>query len=112
MIEANLTSMAELARSHGVRVVLASLLPVSDYGTRPQTPRRPPDKIRELNTWMKQYAQQNKLTYLDYFSHMTDDQGMLRAELSEDGLHPNAAGYKIMAPLAESAVQQALKMKP
>jgi len=112
MIEANLTSMAELARSHGVRVVLASLLPVSDYGTRPQTPRRPPDKIRELNTWMKQYAQQNKLTYLDYFSHMTDDKGMLRAELSEDGLHPNAAGYQIMAPLAESAVQQSLKMKP
>jgi lysophospholipase L1-like esterase len=112
MIEGNLTSMAELARSHAVRVVLASLLPVSDYGRNPQTSRRPPDKIHQLNDWMKQYAQQNKLVYLDYFSHMTDDKGMLRAELSEDGLHPNAAGYKIMAPLAEAAIEQSLRAKP
>jgi lysophospholipase L1-like esterase len=108
MIEDNLSSIAELARAHSIRVVLASLLPVSDYGKEKQTEKRPPEKIKELNAWIKKYCQQHGLVYLDYYSHMVDAKGMLPAELSEDGLHPNAAGYKVMAPLAEKAVQQAL----
>jgi len=115
-IEDNLASMAELARAHSVRVVLASLLPVSDYEKREgkpiiQTTRRPPEQIRALNEWMKTYAAQNGATYLDYYSAMVDDKGFLRDELSEDGLHPNAKGYEVMAPLAERAIASALKKK-
>ena len=113
-IEGNLTSMAELARVNGIKVVLASLLPVSDYELRDgkpivQTVRRPPDQIRALNSWMKEYASKNHLIYLDYFSAMVDDKGFLKDELSNDGLHPNAAGYAVMNPLAEAAIQNSFK---
>jgi lysophospholipase L1-like esterase len=114
--EDNLATMVELARRHGIRVVLSSLLPDSDYGhTREgapvvQTERRPPQKILELNEWLRKYAGENDCVYLDYFSHMVDEHGMLRRELSDDGLHPNAQGFSIMAPLAEQAIHAALGM--
>jgi lysophospholipase L1-like esterase len=113
-IEDNLASMAELANAHGIRVVFASLLPVSDYEMRDgkpiiQTVRRPPEQILALNKWMKEYAQGHHYVYLDYFSAMADDKGFLKNELSNDGLHPNAEGYKVMAPLAEAAIAASLK---
>lgn len=114
-IEDNLTSMAELARANGIRVVLASVLPVSDYergadGTPVvRTKQRPPDQIKALNGRMKKYAAEHKLVYLDYYSAMSDERGFLKDELSEDGLHPNAKGYAVMAPLAERAIEAALK---
>jgi lysophospholipase L1-like esterase len=117
MIEDNLASMAELARAHGIRVVLASLLPVSDYGHgrngEPvrQTERRKPDQIKALNEWLKKYSTDNDHTYLDYFTSMVDEVGMLKKELSDDGLHPNGKGYAIMQPLAEKAIAIALKKK-
>jgi lysophospholipase L1-like esterase len=116
-IEDNLTSMAELARANGIRVVLASLLPVSDYEKnrdgKPiiQTARRPPDQIKTLNEWIKRYVAENGLTYLDYYSATVDEKGFLKDELSEDGLHPNSKGYEVMAPLAAQAVASALKKK-
>ena len=117
-IKDNLASMAELARLHGIRVVLASLLPVSDYERRPngepitQTVRRPPAQIIALNTWLREYAANNGHTYLDYHTTLVDAKGMLRDELSDDGLHVNSSGYAIMGPLAEAAIKEALKKKP
>ena len=113
-IEDNLLSMAELAKGNSIKVVLASILPISDYEQRDGKPiirstQRPPEKIKALNEWMRSYAEKNKLTYLDYYSGMIDEKGFLKDELSEDGLHPNAKGYAIMAPLAEAAIARALK---
>lgn len=108
MIEDNLASMSDLAKANGIKVVLSSVMPVCDYH-RPQTERRPPQKIIALNTWIKGYAEKNGYVYLDYFTPMLDDKGMLKAEITADGLHPNEAGYAIMAPLAEKAIAQALK---
>jgi len=115
-IEGNLASMAELASANGIKVVLSSITPVSNYhvanpNAAPQTTQRPLTRVRAINDWMHQYAAAHKHEYLDYFSAMVDDKGMLRAELSGDDLHPNAAGYAIMAPLAEAAIQKALAMK-
>ncbi len=113
----NLTSIAELARAHGIRVVLASVLPVSDYEKtaegqpRIQSIRRPPDQIKALNQWMRTYAGENRLTYLDYYSAMVDDKGFLKDELSNDGVHPNEKGYAVMAPLVEKAIAAALKKR-
>jgi lysophospholipase L1-like esterase len=107
-IEDNLMSMAELAKFNGIRVVLASVMPVCDY-IRPQTERRPPEKIRALNAWIKEYTEKNGLVYLDYYSAMLDDQQMFKRELTFDGLHPNDAGYEVMGPLAEKAIAAALK---
>ena len=116
-IEGNLASMAELARTNKIRVVLASVLPVSNYGhDRQGNPldmriNRPPEKILELNAWIKKYAAEKGHTYLDYFSAMVDDQGLLQRDLSEDGLHPNAKGYAVMSPLAEQAIRAAVKKR-
>jgi lysophospholipase L1-like esterase len=113
-IEDNLTSMADLASAHGIRVVFASLLPVSDYEVRDgkpivQTTRRPPAQILALNKWLKEFAAAHKMVYLDYFSAMVDDKGFLKDELSNDGLHPNPQGYAVMNPLAEAAINTSLK---
>ncbi len=109
-IEANLTSFAELAHLHGVDVIFSSVTPVNNYTERakPLFDQRPIPEILELNTWMKNYATANGAVYLDYYDALVDDKGMLRANLAEDGLHPNDAGYKIMAPLAQAAIERAL----
>ena len=116
-IESNLVSMAELAKTNKIRVVLASVLPVSNYGhDRQGNPldmriNRPPEKILQLNAWIKKYVEVNGHTYLDYFSAMVDPQRLLQQDLSEDGLHPNAKGYAVMSPLAEQAIRVALKKR-
>ncbi len=107
-IEDNLMSMADLARSHDIKVVLASVMPVTD-AIKPQTERRPPAQIVALNDWMKKYTVGNGLVYLDYYSAMLDENGMLKKDLTYDGLHPNAAGYAVMGPLAEKAIEKALQ---
>jgi len=109
-IEANYASMAELARLHHIRVVFASVLPAHNYTqeAKESFALRPRERILALNTWLKDYCAKNGFVYLDYFPAVVDDKDMLRRNLSDDGLHPNAAGYKIMAPLAESAIAQAL----
>ena len=106
-IENNLQSMAELAKANNIRVVLSSVMPVCDY-IKPQSDRRPPAKIRALNEWIKAYAAKNGFVYLDYYNAMLDDQTMLKKELTYDGLHPNDAGYEVMGPLAQKAVDRAL----
>jgi lysophospholipase L1-like esterase len=116
-IEGNLASIAELARVNNIRVVIASVLPISDYNKNNegksivQSVRRPPEQILALNRWLKDYASENGLIYLDYFSAMADGTGFLKEELARDGLHPNAKGYEVMKPLAEQAISAALKKK-
>ena len=110
-IEANYASMAELARANHIAVIYSSVLPVHNYTEKSQNMYafRSPAKILELNAWLKNYCEKTGCTYLDYFSAMVDDKGLLKKDLAEDGLHPNATGYKIMAPVAETAIEKALK---
>src|SRR3982751_2039762 len=106
-IEGNLQSMAELAKVNEIRVVLSSVMPVCDY-IKPQTEKRPPEKIISLNAWIKSYSARNNITYLDYYSALADARNMFRKELTYDGLHPNDAGYAVMTPLASQAIGAAL----
>ena len=107
MIEDNLASMCEIARANGIRVVLASVLPVYDYPWKRGL--EPAPKIIALNSWMKRYAESNGHIYLDYHTAMADERGGLRAELARDGVHPTEAGYRLMAPLLEQAIARALR---
>ena len=109
-IEANYASMAELARAHHIGVVFASVLPAHNYthDAEESFALRPRDRILTLNKWLKDYCAKNGFVYLDYFSSVVDERGMLKRTLSDDGLHPTDAGYKVMAPLAERAIQKAL----
>lgn len=131
MIQQNIMAMTELAQHHGIKVILCSILPVSDYpflkqsgsGAPPQAPApgrgpmramkmtsgHPPEDILKLNVWMKEYAGRVNAIYADYFSAVVDEKGWLKDAYSGDGLHPNAEGYKVMAPLAGAAIQKALQ---
>ncbi len=106
MIEDNLRAMTALAKADGIRVVLASILPAFDYPWRPGL--TPAGKIRDLNAWMQHFAREQNVTYLDYYSALVDTRGGMRAGTSKDGVHPNSAGYEVMAPLAEKAIETAL----
>jgi lysophospholipase L1-like esterase len=111
-IEQNIAAIAELSAANGVKVVLAGILPISDYHQKPdqvpQVIRRPMSRIAAVNAWMKQYAAGHGHVFLDYTPGIADARGMLKAEFSEDDLHPNALGYAQMAPLAEAAIARAM----
>ncbi|HSW49169.1 MAG TPA: SGNH/GDSL hydrolase family protein [Bryobacteraceae bacterium] len=133
MIQRNIMAITDLAQHNGIKVLLCSILPVSDYaflaqqrpGGSPPAARgvpgrgpmmrmqmtltRPPADILKLNAWMKEYAVRVNAVYVDYFSAFVDEKGWLREGLANDGLHPNSEGYKIMAPLVSAAIQKALR---
>ncbi len=107
MTEDNLTSMAELARANHIRIVLASVLPAASFPWQPEID--PIEKIRTLNAWIRDYCARNGDVYLDYYSAMVNPESGMQKDLSVDGVHPNAAGYQVMAPLADKAIAQALR---
>ena len=111
-IEADYSSLAELARVNHIKVIYSSVLPVHNYTEKSKDffAQRSPQKILMLNNWLRSYCAlaTSGCVYLDYFAAMVDDKGMLKKDLADDGLHPNAAGFKIMAPMAESAIEKVL----
>lgn len=129
MIEQNFMAMTELAQHHGIKVVLCAVMPVSNYpyehqqreAARPgaatgprrtrsmMTTHRPPADILRLNAWLKDYAARTGAVYADYYTALVDERGWLKDGYSEDGLHPNAAGYKLIAPVAEAAIETAMR---
>ncbi len=109
MIEDNFMSMADLARANGIRVVLASILPAANYPWKPGID--PVEEIRALNGWLRDTCAKNGYVYLDYYSAMVDPAHGMKKDLTIDGVHPNAAGYQVMAPLAEQAIAKALGAK-
>ena len=109
LIEENIMAMTELAQSHGIKVILCSIMPISDYTQSKQTARRPPADILKVNAWIKDYAAKVHATYCDYFSAVVDEHGFLRDGISRDGLHPDENGYKLMAPVADAAIAAVLK---
>jgi lysophospholipase L1-like esterase len=109
MIEENIQAITELAQVHGIRVILCSVTPISDYGRAPQSAQRPPTDILKINAWMKDYAAKVHAIYADYFAALVDDKGMLKDGFSMDGLHPNQKGFDLMAPVIEAAIQKALQ---
>ncbi len=109
MIEGYFASMVDLAHQNHIRVVLASILPAADYFWHHGV--QPAPKIAAMNVWLRAYAAQRGCIYLDYYSAMQDGHGGMRKDLSEDGVHPNGAGYDVMAPLAIKAIEEALARK-
>jgi lysophospholipase L1-like esterase len=111
----NLATMVELAGVHKIRVVLASLLPVLDGKPDPEgkptviTTDRPPAEILRLNREIQTLARKHGAAYLDYHRALAGPDGAFKPELTDDGLHPNAAGYAVMAPLAEAAIRKLLR---
>jgi lysophospholipase L1-like esterase len=109
MIEENIMAMTELAQLHGIKVILCSVTPISDYGRTPMSGGRPPADILRINAWMKDYAAKVHATYADYFTALVDDKGSLKDGYSMDGLHPNQKGFDLMAPVIDAAIEKTLQ---
>lgn len=107
MIEDNIASMTEIALANNIKVVLSSVLPAYDFPWRPNM--EPAPKVMALNKWIKAYAAQKKVVYLDYFSAMVDERNGMKSIYHTDEVHPNKAGYAVMEPLVEQAIKKALK---
>ncbi len=108
-IEDNLTMMGELAKAYGIKPLFASILPVSDYHKdvdpkNERTPAHPSNTIEQVNRWLQDYCRKENFTYVDYYAAMVDKAGQLPVDLSDDGLHPNAKGYRVMSPLTQQAI--------
>src|SRR5574338_825655 len=104
MIEDNIASMVEIAKSNGIKVILCSVLPAYDYPWKRGL--NPAEKIVALNEWIKEYSDKNEISYVDFFTSMADERNGLKQDYSDDGVHPNLAGYKIMEPILESAIEK------
>jgi lysophospholipase L1-like esterase len=116
-IEDNLAMLAELATYYQIKVIFSSVLPVSDYhkDVNPnyeQTRGRPLATLRALNDWLKTYCTKRSVTYIDYYSKLTDGSGFLKSDLSDDGLHPNSSGYRLMAPVVLDAIDKITSASP
>jgi lysophospholipase L1-like esterase len=106
MIEDNIQSMVEIAKSNNIKVILCSVLPAFDYPWKPGL--NPAEKIVTLNKWIKDYCEENNLTYVDFFTQMADEHNGLKKVFSEDGVHPNKSGYEVMIPIVEKAIVETL----
>jgi lysophospholipase L1-like esterase len=107
MIESNIMSMVELAKANQIRVVLVSVLPAFSYSWKPGV--QPAPIIVALNRWIRSYAAQNRIVYVDLHTPMADERMGMRSDFSGDGVHPNEAGYRVMAPLVEAGIREALR---
>lgn len=105
----NIINMTKLAQANGIKVVLSSVIPAFDFPWRPGM--EPAEKVVALNKMLKAFCDKNKIVYIDYHTAMKDARNGLKNELGYDGVHPNLEGYKVMAPLAEKAIAEALKQK-
>jgi lysophospholipase L1-like esterase len=107
LTKSNIMSMVDLARSHGITVVLGAITPSNHFWLFPDL--KPGPQIVALNTWLKDYARRQGVIYVDYYTPLADRSQGLRADLGNEGLHPNRNGYRLMTPLAKAAIARALQ---
>ncbi len=107
--EDNIMAITELAQAHGIKVILCSVTPIADYGRAKMSEGRPPADILKMNVWMKAYAAKVGAIYCDYFAALADENGAMKPGISMDGLHPTDAGFKLMAPVVQAAIDEAMK---
>jgi lysophospholipase L1-like esterase len=103
--QADIASMVDLAQAHGLKVILASIPPTQTFYWRPES--RPAQRIRQWNDWLRTFARQRGVTFVDYYAALADAEGGLRSEFGADGVHPSKAGYQVMDPLFDKALAEA-----
>lgn len=103
----NIKAIAQLARANGIKVILCSVLPASDFRWRPGL--EPGDKVIALNNSIRDFAKTEGFYYLDLYSSVVDDKKGMKAEYANDGVHPTVEGYKVLEPLVEDAIRKVKK---
>lgn len=110
MILDNVKGMCDIARSNGIRVVLCSLLPAHRYYWKSAQDKHPETVVPQYNEMLKSYAEDEGITYVDFFSAMVDsDEANLNGlprKYSADGIHPNLDGYEVMEGILLKALAE------
>lgn len=104
----NVRSMVELARVHGIRVYLCSVLPVGHYNWRPEVTDAP-DRIDRLNRMLREYALRNGCEWVDFHPGLADADRALDARYTRDGVHPTAEGYDAMEAILRPYLKRYLR---
>lgn len=100
----DIEAMVTLAKARGIHVILGSMPPASRFWWAPKY--RPALEIRRLNAWLRRYAREQHLRFVDYYAHLVSPRGTFRQSLSNDGVHPNRRGYEVMSALARKAIER------
>lgn len=108
-ISGNIISMAQLAKANGIKVIISSVLPANRFPWRPEI--NPTEKVIQLNNLLQKYCNDTNTVYLDYYTKLVDKEKGLDAKYGEDGVHPNLTGYRVMEPLVQTAIKDALRKK-
>jgi lysophospholipase L1-like esterase len=103
----NIRAMTDLARANGIKVLIGSIPPSSQFNWRPDI--KPAPRISELNAWLERFAADHHAVFVDYHAALAAPDGSMRADLTHDGVHPHRTGYAVMRPLAEAAIARALR---
>jgi lysophospholipase L1-like esterase len=106
-IRNNIASMVDLAVANDIRVVLGSVPPAGAFPWRPAV-LEPAQHIVELNEWLRRFARERNLIYVDYHEPLADERDAMKQTFSNDGVHPNRDGYAVMEPLTRHAIEQAI----
>jgi lysophospholipase L1-like esterase len=105
----NLAAMIDMARANDIAVVLSSILP--SYASAQYQGAGKAARIVALNARLRDLARARGAVWLDYHAALVDAESKLRRDLTNDGVHPNRAGYAVMRPLAERAIAQASRKR-
>jgi lysophospholipase L1-like esterase len=103
----NIKSMCELAQFHKIKPVLCTILPAFEFRWNKEL--TPAADIKLLNEMIKEYANANKIPFVDYYAALVDERGGLPAEIAADGVHPNMKGYEIMEPIVLKTIRKYVK---
>jgi lysophospholipase L1-like esterase len=104
----NLSAVGAMAKANGIRVVMGSVPPATSFAWKPER-GNPVELIKALNDWIRKHCQANGFVYADYWPALAAEDGGLKPQLGNDSVHPNAAGYALMSPIALVAVEAALR---
>ena len=104
----NIISLVQLARAEEVQPVLTTTLPCSHFYWNPQI-EHVSEKIQSLNRRIKAYAAEQGIPFVDYYTPMVSSGGSLDSRLSEDGVHPNLEGYKVMEAQVMAVIEPLLR---
>ncbi|MHB2211707.1 GDSL-type esterase/lipase family protein [Methylobacterium sp. CM6257] len=101
-IRENILAMGRLAYEAGLPLWIGTVMPSDFWGWRPEL--RPVARIRALNAWIETYCRASAAALIDYHTPLATASGALRRELTDDGIHLNAAGYAAVEPAMLAAL--------
>lgn len=99
-------AMVDLCEFNQIEPILTTTLPISREYEKAHEGGDMTLRLIELNRWIEKFAEGNDIKLINYFNSLSADDNYIRPDLTEDGIHPNAKGYELMADLTRLILTQ------